>query len=787
MTTPDAAVVRGAAPPFPVDPASIPGLSSCLEEGRLSAGGMPAQTTICDLDALRLVEHAFAATRSILICPPDPLTSLAALIPAAAHLASLVAGYRDSGSSVGSKLHIAVVTTDYHLRGLYRGLAIRPRPGAMAEPLRAVVPAGALGVGGRLHVLDESARGWATVFVRTLDDLRLVGPVDMVVVELPVADPQRLAGLAVPVVLVARDPADPIARELSATMPSFAWEPAAAISAGSFSVRLFNRNSGSVEIVPVDSPSVTGNAALFWDDIGALSRAGRAGLGRELAREAFALFHDLLGLAMPIDVYERSEAGSVSARLSALGRACTLLDRGELRELYLPMVEAELDALADAVRASDAKPVVLPTLLADAVDDHRDVLLVTRTAGLARAYTTYLADVRLEQVRVCSLGELVETVPADVAVLTGMAPTWGRWVYRSGIAPSMRILAYTDGALDPTGSDSRFDEARLVARALEIQSIGEAALTTPARREWSWRKLKHGSDDPPPDAQGNARPVATPIADVPPPPEAPIGLWEHGRWLADLEPPARGIDDRASSVPVDRVIRGLQVELDDGTRVLLAADAHVSRWRAVAGRVQQVPANDLRVDDQLIFLDEDAHKTLLAKVVEVAESVPALAVAGGWLRHWRAVLLAAYQDAGSYNRLATRLARHGCHVQAQTVRLWVVGETMGPEDPQDVHRLGLVTSDPVLLAAHAEVHRAMRTLRGAHVRLGRRLAEITRRTGAAAASGALVGDELVDETSGLTAADVESAVSIATVRGITDIGDIPAVLTGRRTTGGDLP
>jgi hypothetical protein len=41
-------------------------------------------------------------------------------------------------------------------------------------------------------------------------------------------------------------------------------------------------------------------------------------------------------------------------------------------------------------------------------------------------------------------------------------------------------------------------------------------------------------------------------------------------------------------------------------------------------------------------------------------------------------------------------------------------------------------------------------------------------------------DELLDARSGLTAADVETAVSVATVTTVSPVGDVPAVLTGRR-------
>lgn len=783
MTTPHSAAVPETAVPFPVAPHSVPGLSSCMEERRLLADGIPVRVEPCDLDALRLVEHAVALGRSVLLVPPDPLGRLIALIPAAAHLASFVSGYRSYGVTSGSLLRIAVVTGDYHLRGAYRGLAIRPRPGAPGEPLRSVVPAGAIGAGGVVHVLDDAGRGWSTVFLRSVADLRLVGPVDLVVVDLPAADAPRLADVKVPVVFVSRDPADPVTLALADTVPTFAWEAATAgndddADAVSLATRrMANRPREQIEVIPLQEPVVCENAELFWDDIGPLCRLGGRGLGPEIAREAFSLFLDLLGLALPLETYERSTGDSTDARVASLGRACALLDRGELRDLYVPMVEAELAGLAAAVRGAGSKPELLPRLLAEALDDRHEVLLITRTAVLARAYRQHLDGLHLGTVRIAALGELAKVEPADVAVLTGMAPTWGRWVYRAGLAPRVRVLAYGRGVPE----DGRFDEAERVKQAASVQREAEARLAVMERRSWSWARLTMAADLPAPNPV--LVPQATPVkfGDVPPPPEVPTGLWADGRWLADLEPPAHR---RASGGggSLDRMTQGVRVDLADGSRVVLAADTAVSRWRPNAGRMETVLPAELRVGDRLVFLDEDAHQTLMGKVLEVSESVPALAVAGGWVDHWRSVLAAASREAGSYAMLADRLAGHGCHLQAQTVRLWVIGVTLGPDDPDDIRRLGAVTGDPTLLAAHQEIHRAMRTLRGAHVRLGRRLAELTRSLGPAAAAGRLAADEVVDETSGLTAADIEAAVSVLEVTAIALIGDVPAVLTGRRTT-----
>lgn len=150
------------------------------------------------------------------------------------------------------------------------------------------------------------------------------------------------------------------------------------------------------------------------------------------------------------------------------------------------------------------------------------------------------------------------------------------------------------------------------------------------------------------------------------------------------------------------------------------------------------------------------------------------------MAHWRTALARAHARCGSYATLARRLAGHGCTVQAQTVRLWCIGVTLGPDDPADLHRLGLLLDDDPLTTRHEEVWRAMQTLRHAHMRLGRRLTALTRSLGPAGSRGALPADEILDAASGLTAADVETAVVVLTVARIEPAPAVPALMTGRR-------
>jgi len=769
-----------------VRPQAVPGLSSCLEERRLTSDGRPVPVSSLDVDAVRLAEWAVAGRHTLLICPPDPLSPLSALIAAAVHVADMADAYRRHGLALRSQRHVAVVSSDYGLRGVYRGLGVRG-PGSSTEPLRAVVPAATFGRDGAVRVLDSQAgpASWSTIFVRSIHDLRRLGHLDLAVIELPIDDPVALLELKMPVVVVARDPADPIVLSLAERVPVFGWDAddLKTLSGSDLPPRVARRAEGaSCQIVGVVDGAVAENAALFWEDIGPLVQASRrSAVASELSRHAFALFHDLLGLALPMDLYERATV-PVNVRLRAIAAAARLTE-GAARDLYLPMVELELRDLGAALGASPPKHSALKGLVADLLDKNEDVLLIARTAELGRLYAAHFGgDPLLRRIRVTSLGALADEPTAVAAILTGMAPAWARWVYRSGISRTLYVLSYTPHPAG-TSAGGQFSEAETVQSVIALQAARERWLARPAARTRAWSVL---TGDPvliPDDTDVAVADPSPVIVFASQPPEVPPGLWDGQDWLTPLEPGAAvpgAIPEAGSEGRPDAVVSAIKATFDDGRWAILDLGGTVTRFRPGSGTADPgYPVRQLGAGDQVLFLDGDSRKDLLAKVLEVAVEVPALAVAAGWVSHWRRVLATSYRSFGSYEKFAIRLRDAGCTVQTQTIRLWVIGVTIGPEDAQDVLRVGRVAGDEVLLKHHPEVVRAMRSLRGAHVTLGRRLAELAVHVGAAAAAGHVDRDEVIDERSGLTVADFQDSLDLVTVRSLDPVGDVPLVITGR--------
>jgi hypothetical protein len=779
-----------------VRPHSKPGLSSCFEEGRLTLDGVRICATAVDVYAMRLVEWAIANGEPLIICPAEPFGALAALTAAAAHIQSMVDVSRRFGEAAPSGLKIAVVTEQYRVRGIYRRL------GVSGAPLIDVAPAASLSRFGRVAMVGRERRGldWSTIFVSKPSDVNKLKGIDFAVVEIPCDDQEGILKIEVPTIVIAHNPADPLILRLAKRAPIFAWDdedlaalPKLTVAAG----RALDENRARLERaaagvvcapVPIMATSVVENASLFWQDIGPLLRAGRNSLfARELAAAAFVLFYDLLHLAMPTAFYE-SHSRPLHVRLREIERA-ERLAQGELKDLYLPMVAAELHGLLAAIGDVSPKTDALLTLLRHRVGEGKSVLVVARTAELARLYGAFLRTFPdLTSVRVTSGRGVAEEYPVDTAVLTGMMPSSSRHLYTTGIAEEILVLAY-DSEIPIEDVPGNFTESDAVRRAIAYQNAYADWLARDAQKARCWELLTGEKVSDVEDNRPNPPHVSTSgvaVAELPPPPDAPPGLWDGTigslgglSERLELDVPPRLAPDDADDADDAIVVDALRIEFIDGRWMLIDRRGTVTKYHPAKGAEAGFDASRLNVGDEILVLDGQAKKDLLAKVLEVAGEMPELAVPAAWIDYWRQALNRGYIRFGTYRSLRTALAAKGCTLQVQSVRLWVVGQTIGPRDPQDIRRLGEVLDDRILIDSHGTINGAIESLRGAHVRLGNRIGALSRRVGGAAAAGHVDEDEVIDEKSGLTAADFRDSIEILTIRTINEGGNVPYAVTGQ--------
>lgn len=772
-----------------VRPYATPGLSTCISRGSLRLDGVTMAVTWIDLIATRIAEWAIATRQTVLLVSPDPFDLLVPLTAAAVHVGRMLELQKQRGGFPHTDAKVAVITRRLRLRTAYRRLGLGGANLFEAVPAATRLPTGGIAVLGRGNAHTD----WATLFVERATDLRGVKGLTLVVVDLPIYDWEELQAIDVPKVVIGHDPADRLMVRLARTTPLFAWD--ANDLRGLEKVRVFDGSAlapvaarleklraGTIcAPVPVPSQSVCENAALFWSDIGALHRAAQGSyLARMLTNDAHELFQDLLHLAVPTSFYEEQTGRTLRARLRDINHE-EFQARGDVRDLYLPMVHADLRDLAAALGAESPKSRALMSVLREQVNRGLEVMLVARTAVLARVHLAYLAkSPELESVRVTSLSEVAEELPADVAVLTGLAPAWARHVYASGIASEVRVLAYS--AERQLVVSEPFIEVDHVQSTVAYQRKYAAWLARPAMKARCWKALSKEdlgiADDDASAPKIDASQVA--IISLPEPPDVPPGLWDVG--VPSLERPEAERDGQAIWRPGDKTgpVEGLQIVFDDGRWVILDCEGTVTRFSSALQRAEAgIEIARLAVGDEVVFLDGDARKDILGKVLEVAKQIPHLATAATWVEYWRDALRRAKHRFGSYTSFADALHSRGCRRESQTVRLWVIGATIGPLDPLDVRRVGEAIEDAPLRDHHTIVYQGIDAFRKAHAQLMQRVGALALHVGPAASAGLLRADEVIDDRSGLTAADFQGCIEILRVRSIVPAGPVQAGAIGR--------
>lgn len=771
-----------------VRPNAIPGLSDCITRGLLRLDGVPIAATWIDVVAMRIVEWAVATRQTVVLLSPDPYDLLVPLTAAAVHVSRMTKLKKQSGGYPHSDAKVAVVTNRVRLRTAYRRLGVKDAKLFDAVPAARRLPTGNIAVLGR----EGTHQNWGTLFVDRASELRNVKGVTLVVVDLPVYDWDQLEAVDIPKIVIGHDPSDRLVHRLAQSTPTFAWdsedlrglakvrvhegralEPVAA--------RLDQLAAGTrCAPVPVPNQRVCENAALFWSDIGPLHRAARSSyLARELTNEAHELFQDLIHLSVPTSFFEQHTGQTLRARLRNVNHE-EFQARGDLRDLYLPMVHVELRDLAAALGDNSPKTDALLNVLREQVDAGRETMLAARTATSARVHRAFLAQFpELKNVRVTSLGEVAEETPADVAVLTGLAPAWARHVYASGIAADVRVLAYVPEG--PLTVAEPFIEAEHVRNTIAYQRKYSSWLARPALKARCWKALstedlKVADDE---TAVPNVDPSQVEFVALPEPPDVPPGLWDVG--IPSLEQP-EGERAPHSSSAIDHSISvdAVRVTFDDGRWALLDRAGSVTRFSRTFQRAE--PGREvarLAVGDELVFLDGDARKDVLDKVLEVSKDIPHLATSATWVEYWRGALQRGKQKFGTYTALTDALYQRGCLRESQTVRLWVVGKTIGPSDPLDVKRLGEAIDDVPLRDHHATVYQGIDAFREAHAQLMQRVGALALHVGSAASAGAINADQIIDERSGLTAADFQGCVEILRIASISPAGNVPLAAVGR--------
>jgi hypothetical protein len=219
-------------------------------------------------------------------------------------------------------------------------------------------------------------------------------------------------------------------------------------------------------------------------------------------------------------------------------------------------------------------------------------------------------------------------------------------------------------------------------------------------------------------------------------------------------------DELVDSEEASWVDIAVELEVTGNQRLTLPADETVNVIVHVSGRVEvhERYIRSLRPGDELLFIQGQNRQSLYELLVSRVHQNSVIAQYLQLVRRWQEELLKAYTiacragDVSPERLLSEIQARGSSLISHQTIRAWLKGRVLAPDDVNDLRRIAEVLSMSFVQSYADQIHRAARRLKGLHIDLSKRLNRWLTSTEAGLAT-AGAGDETIDAELGLTMGD----------------------------------
>lgn len=258
---------------------------------------------------------------------------------------------------------------------------------------------------------------------------------------------------------------------------------------------------------------------------------------------------------------------------------------------------------------------------------------------------------------------------------------------------------------------------------------------------------------------------------------------ELGRLLDDLDSgdedlgvESVGVDDSANGnrTPVDSgesswCDTAVQVDFEEGWRMLLAPDETINVVTQIGGthKADERHVSSLRKGDRVVVIHGQRRQSLYDLIIARVHRNPAFELHIALIRRWQEDFGVAYERWRRYgvrnlDELLKLLREHGSMLTSPfTLRLWLWGRTLCPDDIEDLRRVAEVLEMGFVEQHFKRIGAAAARLRGLHRGLSNRLNHWLDRQ--AQGLSATDWDEQIDTELGLTFADFRNSLLILRV------------------------
>lgn len=225
----------------------------------------------------------------------------------------------------------------------------------------------------------------------------------------------------------------------------------------------------------------------------------------------------------------------------------------------------------------------------------------------------------------------------------------------------------------------------------------------------------------------------------------------------------------AEARSADRFMKGdsdfvsaVKISLNGGRYIMLHAEKHVQIYDESTEKVKDRVGKNLKRNDLLILIENSTRKSLAESIINKVESHPSMIQVVVYQKAWSYYLKQALEESGDhFNEVIEKLTARGAKEPKTpaAVYQWINGAIIGPNDLENIRRIGEIYDKPFLVDHYKEIASAVRRLRSIHRSLAKRLNRMIPRAGIQADQGQTE-NTVIDEELDLYLEDFANVVSM---------------------------
>jgi hypothetical protein len=235
-------------------------------------------------------------------------------------------------------------------------------------------------------------------------------------------------------------------------------------------------------------------------------------------------------------------------------------------------------------------------------------------------------------------------------------------------------------------------------------------------------------------------------------------------------------------------VEAVKVDLGGGRSIFLEIDKDVQVYEDFNDKIKDKAAGALKKNDILVIINSSASRSLIEEIVAKVEGHPKMTEVVFYQKLWILLLRQGVVESGDKPMDVVRKLHERGAKSPKTpmaVHFWIKGKVIGPNENENVRRIGEIYGQKMLIDNYSEIVAAIQRLRGIHQSLSRKLRWLIPRAGVASEIDNAE-DPIVDEELNLYLEDFADTVSLERVHSICGPSRVKAYAVDRVMLVGDI-